>query len=183
MKLRRAPLSNHLQRTVTSSCSPQCANVRHQSVPLPDNHGSCHIQVRTGLTTDGVRTLWYSAWLHFTFHFYTHTIVSSVTFSQPLLGSGFQWRMFPSLWAPELSSYPVPSFSQHLSRRNPLTGWLLTNQPTHSHTNYWLFNCSGTDSIIPLPLFNCWLAVAWHIRLLWTAQKRYSSDAVYGVVT
>jgi hypothetical protein len=122
------------------------------------NHGSCHIYVCTGSTTDGVRTPWYSAWLHFTFHCYTHTIVSSAMSSLPLLGRGFQWRKFPSLWASELSSDSVPSYSQHIGRSNPLTDWLLTNQPTHSQTNCWLFNCSGIYTI-------CWM------YLLRTAQK------------
>jgi hypothetical protein len=44
-----------------------------------------------------------NAWLHFTFHYCTNTLVSTVTFSLPLLGSGFQRRTFSFLWIPELS--------------------------------------------------------------------------------
>jgi hypothetical protein len=33
----------------------------------------------------------------------THTLVSTVTSSLPLLGSGFQQWTFPHLWVPELS--------------------------------------------------------------------------------
>jgi hypothetical protein len=51
-------------------------------------------------------TLWYSAWLHY----YTHTLVSTVTSSMPLLGSGFQRRTFPFLWVPELFPASATSF-------------------------------------------------------------------------
>jgi hypothetical protein len=58
-------------------------------------------------------TLWYSTWLHFTIHCYTYTLVSTVTSSLPLLGSGFNGRRFPS------SGFPasVTSFSQQQHTR------------------------------------------------------------------
>jgi hypothetical protein len=43
---------------------------------------------------------------------HTHTLVSTVTFSQPFLDSGFQWWMFPFFWVPELSAASATSFSQ-----------------------------------------------------------------------
>jgi hypothetical protein len=39
----------------------------------------------------------------------THTLVSTVTSSLPLLGSGFQRRTFPFFWAPELSRSQLPA--------------------------------------------------------------------------
>jgi hypothetical protein len=55
---------------------------------------------------------WYSSWLNFTDLCYTHTLVYTVTSSLPLLGIGFQWRMFPFLWVPYLSPALATSFSQ-----------------------------------------------------------------------
>jgi hypothetical protein len=69
-------------------------------------------------------TLWYSAWIHFT----VHTLVSTVGSSLPLLGSGFQRRIFPFLWVPELpASYS--NSSQCLNRSSPVTNSLI-HQPT-----------------------------------------------------
>jgi hypothetical protein len=73
---------------------------------LPPLAPYCHVIV----TVDGVWignsiywTLWYSAWLQFTFHYYTHTFPQSRLY-YPLLGSGFQQRIFHFFWVPELSS-------------------------------------------------------------------------------
>jgi hypothetical protein len=52
--------------------------------------------------------LWYSAWLHFTVQYCT--LVTTVTFSLPLLGSSFQRQTFPFLWVPEDSPAPTASF-------------------------------------------------------------------------
>jgi hypothetical protein len=41
----------------------------------------------------------------------THTLVSTVTSSLPLLGSGFQRRIF-TVWVPELSPASTTSFSE-----------------------------------------------------------------------
>jgi hypothetical protein len=51
---------------------------------------------------------------NFTVHCYTHihTLVFTVTYSLPFLGSGFQPRTFPFLWVPELSSSSATSFYQ-----------------------------------------------------------------------
>jgi hypothetical protein len=49
--------------------------------------------------------------LHFTIT-YTHTLVSPVTASLPLLDCGFKWWMFPFLWVPELSLASARNFSQ-----------------------------------------------------------------------
>jgi hypothetical protein len=93
------------------------------------------------VTIDGFRTdyriywtLWYSTWLHFTVHCYTHThpLVPTVTSSLPLFCSGFQRRAFPLFWVPELS----PCLSCHLLRATAhsspeiesLTDWLLHSQ-------------------------------------------------------
>jgi hypothetical protein len=42
----------------------------------------------------------------------THTLVCTVKYSLPLLGSGFQLRLFPFLWVPKLSSASATSFYQ-----------------------------------------------------------------------
>jgi hypothetical protein len=55
-------------------------------------------------------TLWHSAWLHFTFHYHTRTLMSIVTSSLPLLGNGFQRWTFPFLWVPEWSPASAISF-------------------------------------------------------------------------
>jgi hypothetical protein len=76
------------------------------------NHLTKFIRLsRDSVTIDGVRivnriywTLWYSAWLHFTFQ--CCTLASSLS----LLGSGFQRRKFPFLWLPELSPFSATSF-------------------------------------------------------------------------
>jgi hypothetical protein len=49
-------------------------------------------------------TTLYSTLLH------THTLVSKVMYSLPLLGSGFQRQMFPLLWLPKLSLASAGSF-------------------------------------------------------------------------
>jgi hypothetical protein len=43
---------------------------------------------------------------------HAYTLVSRITPSLPLLGSGFQWRTFPALWIPELFQASATSFSQ-----------------------------------------------------------------------
>jgi hypothetical protein len=65
------------------------------------------------MTTDGLWVdcriywiFWYNTWLHFTFHCYTHTLVSVVTSSLALLSSGFQRRTFPFLWILDMSPSP-----------------------------------------------------------------------------
>jgi hypothetical protein len=45
-------------------------------------------------------------------HTQTHTLVSTVTSSLPLLCSGFQRRTFPFLWVPERFPASATSFSQ-----------------------------------------------------------------------
>jgi hypothetical protein len=47
--------------------------------------------------------------LHFTT---AHTVVSTVTSSLPLFGSGFKRRTFPFLWVPEMSPASATSFSK-----------------------------------------------------------------------
>jgi hypothetical protein len=44
----------------------------------------------------------------------THTLLSTVTYSLPLLGSGYQRRTFPFLWVSELSLASATSFSLQL---------------------------------------------------------------------
>jgi hypothetical protein len=93
------------------------------------------------------RTLWYSAWLHFTVHYYTHTHTHQypVTSSLPLLGSGFQRRTFPSLWVPELSPASVTSFSQNSSRLSPGSSrWSCFITPRHGPRRKRLFHYSYT---------------------------------------
>jgi hypothetical protein len=48
-------------------------------------------------------------------HTHTHTLVFTITPSLPLLGSGFQRRIFPLLWGPERSPASATSFSQRLN--------------------------------------------------------------------
>jgi hypothetical protein len=57
-----------------------------------------------------------------------YTLVLPVTSSLPLLCSGFQRRMFPFLWVPELSPASATSFSQQQ---------LITNEPQQ------FFNCKS----------------------------------------
>jgi hypothetical protein len=67
-------------------------------------------------------TLWYSVWLQFTVHYYTHThtpLVYAVMSSLPLLGSGFQRQMFPFLWVPNCLPPQLPACnSSSLQRLN-----------------------------------------------------------------
>jgi hypothetical protein len=50
----------------------------------------------------------------------TNTLMSTVTSSLLLLGSGFQRRTFPFLWVPELSPASATSFShQQLTTTEP----------------------------------------------------------------
>jgi hypothetical protein len=70
-------------------------------------------------------TLWYSAWLHFTVHYYTHTTVQSRLASLPLFGSGFQPGRSPSSAFPNRPRPQLPASksnsSQWLNRSGPLT--------------------------------------------------------------
>jgi hypothetical protein len=52
--------------------------------------------------------------------------------SLPLLGSNFQWRMFPFLWVPELLLASAISFSQQQLTTTELQQFSnsLTHQPT-----------------------------------------------------
>jgi hypothetical protein len=67
------------------------------------------------------RFIEYSAWLHFTVHYYTHTHTSvHSTSSIPLFGSGFQLRTFPFLRVVELAPASATSFPhQHLTTTGP----------------------------------------------------------------
>jgi hypothetical protein len=56
-------------------------------------------------------TLWYIEWLHITVHI-THTLVSTVTSSLPLLGSAFQRRTFPCPGVSKRSPASATSFYQ-----------------------------------------------------------------------
>jgi hypothetical protein len=76
-------------------------------------------------------TLWHSAWLHFIVHYYTYKVVSTVTSSPPLLGSGFERRTFP---VPQL-----PASHSNRSRLNlssSLTHWLIHNQLIQTHCHF-----------------------------------------------
>jgi hypothetical protein len=110
------------------------------------------------VTTDGVwmdeRIYWtlsYSAWLHFTVHTHTHTLVPTVTSPPPLLGSDFRRRAFPFLWVPELcpASPSNSNSSQQLSPSSPLTN-SLTHQPTDCN--------SQRQSQSYFTTGDCWLA-------------------------
>jgi hypothetical protein len=65
--------------------------------------------------------LWYSMWLRFTLHYYTHarmhthTLLSRVMSSLTLLSSHFQWHTFPFLWV--LKLFPTPN-SNNLPQLN-----------------------------------------------------------------
>jgi hypothetical protein len=51
----------------------------------------------------GISGLFDTARLHFTVHYYTYKLVTTLTSSLPLLGNAFQRRTFPFLWVPKLS--------------------------------------------------------------------------------
>jgi hypothetical protein len=94
-------------------------------------------------------TLWYSAWLHFTIHCYTNTLVSTVISSLSLPDSGSNGGCSPSSG---FANWPRPQLpasnnnsSQRLNRSSPVTHSL-----THSLTNQ-LF----TNSLLVL-LITCW---------------------------
>jgi hypothetical protein len=84
---------------------------------------------RDAVTRDGFWIddwIWYSAWLHFTVHYYTHKVVSTDT-SSPLLGNGFQRRTFSlplgSRSMPSLS-YKFPTAAAHSNLTHSPTNWL-----------------------------------------------------------
>jgi hypothetical protein len=67
-----------------------------------------------------------------------HTLVSTVTSSLSLLGSGFKQRTFPFLWVRELSPASATSFSQQQLTTTEPGSYLtssLTHQPTHRLTH------------------------------------------------
>jgi hypothetical protein len=72
---------------------------------------------------------------------HTHTLMSTVTSSLLLLGSGFQQRTSPFFWVPELSPASATNFSQQrltTSEPQQLSDWP-THQPTNSLTPlHWL---------------------------------------------
>jgi hypothetical protein len=78
---------------------------------------------------DLLRSLIHNSWLHFTGYCYTQTLVSTVTSSLPLLGSGFQRRKSTSC---EFPNYPRPqllvSHSNSSQQRSPRS--YLTNSLT-----------------------------------------------------
>jgi hypothetical protein len=81
-------------------------------ISLPAEHPIyifCHMTTDVFWIGDSIYCiLWYSVWLRFTAHYYTH--YCPVTFFLPLLGSGFQRLTFPFLWAPELSPASAARF-------------------------------------------------------------------------
>jgi hypothetical protein len=76
---------------------------------------------------------WYSAWLHFIVQYYTRTLVSTVTSSLPLLGSGFQRWTLTFLWVPELSSASAVSFQQQ--RLNHSSSLIVTQSQSQSQSD------------------------------------------------
>jgi hypothetical protein len=77
-------------------------------------------------------------WLHFTNHYHTQTIVFSITVFTALLGNGFQWRMFPFLWVPELFLASATSFCN--SQLTCTDCWLSLNSSLDSNSTWtdWL---------------------------------------------
>jgi hypothetical protein len=69
---------------------------------------------------------------------HTHTLISTVTSSRLLFGSGFQRRTFPFLWVPDLS----PCLSYQLLTATPQNDWtptalrLTSNQLNHFTSLY-----------------------------------------------
>jgi hypothetical protein len=90
-------------------------------------------------------TLWYSAWLNFTIHYYTHTSVHSHVFiSRCLVAASNGGRSpssgFPNYTRPQLSASHSNS-SQRLNLSSFLTDWLtqsLTNQVTQLNSTQLL---------------------------------------------
>jgi hypothetical protein len=127
---------------------------------------------RDGVTTDGVWignriywTLWYSAWLHFIVHCYTHIPVSTVTFSVAVAWQRLSTADVPlPLWIPELTRSQLPASnsnsSQRLNRNNPdselLYDWRFTSisvrlgaKPIEDQDQFFFF-CNWTLSVIVL---------------------------------
>jgi hypothetical protein len=100
-------------------------------------------------------TLWYSWWLYFTIHYYTHihTLVSS-RLHWPLLGSGFNGRRSPSSGFPNCSWSQLPASnvnsSQQLNNSSSLTDWLLFSQSQSYFTTGGL-----------LPIGSAWRKTLW----------------------
>jgi hypothetical protein len=69
----------------------------------------CYDRRSAGQSLIQLVTTLYSSLLHT--HTHTHTLVSRVTSSLTLLGSGFQRRTFRFLWVPDQSPASAPSFS------------------------------------------------------------------------
>jgi hypothetical protein len=105
-------------------------------------------------------TLWYSAWLHFSVHSYTDTLVPTVTSSLPLLGNGFQRRTLTFLSFPELSSTSATSFKhQQLTTSEPpessnsLADWLTATESVSVTLRPAVYGQSG-----PLKLGTCYFS-------------------------
>jgi hypothetical protein len=123
-------------------------------------------------------TLWYSAWLRFRIHCYIHRVVSTVTSSLPLFGSGFQRRTFPFLRVPELSPASATSFSQQqLTATEPQR---LSNSLTHQTNS----TQSLTNRLTPLHWLTDWthssLTALFIISRHGPHRKYRSSVAAYG---
>jgi hypothetical protein len=96
-----------------------------------------------GLIDDRIYwNLWYSAWLHFTVHFYTHThtLVSTVTYSLPLLGSDYNGGRYPSSGFPNSFRPQLRAYNSNSSRHLNLSGYLTAAQ------NLSCLQYLGTDS-------------------------------------
>jgi hypothetical protein len=82
-------------------------------------------------------TLWYSAWLHFTVHYYTQRSVYSHAFTSRCSVAASSGGRFPSSGFQNYSRDSATSFSQqHLTMTEPqLLSNSLTHQPTVHSTN------------------------------------------------
>jgi hypothetical protein len=74
-------------------------------------------------------------------HTHTHTIMFTVTYSLPLLCSGFQLQTVSFFWVSQLSLASATSFSQQ--RLKPSS--FLTNSLTHQRTDLFCLYHLGTD--------------------------------------
>jgi hypothetical protein len=93
-----------------------------------------------------------------------HTLMSTVTYTLPLLGRGFQRRTFSFLWIPELSPASATSFSQQQLTTTQLQR--SSNSLTHSPTN-WTISLHWLQ-LLTTPAYNV---------SAWTARKHRSCVA------
>jgi hypothetical protein len=93
--------------------------------PLDVEFYPTNITILWSVIIDGIwfdDHIYWTPWLHFTVHYYIHTLVSTGMTLLPLIGSGFQRRAVPSL------SYHLPIATAHNNQTAAVLS--LTHQPS-----------------------------------------------------